>query len=229
MALSGNPVVLGNNANRPAGSVSPVGSSSSTTTDNAIVRWDGTTGTLIQNSAVTVADTTGAMAWDSGQNALLTAASGRSLILQSGGVTALTLDSSQNATFAGEVRGAGNIYITTGSTRLSAAADGVLRISNAAATDFSRLQFGGTSASFPALKRLSAALQVITADDGGYAELHALRLLLSGTTQIRAGTGTPEGAVTAPVGSLFLRTDGGASTTLYVKESGAGNTGWIAK
>ena len=44
-----------------------------------------------------------------------------------------------------------------------------------------------------------------------------------------SGTGTPEGAVTAPVGSLFSRTDGGASTTLYVKESGAGNTGWIAK
>ena len=51
----------------------------------------------------------------------------------------------------------------------------------------------------------------------------------SGTATIRAGTGTPEGAVTATVGSLFMRTDGGASTTLYVKESGSGNTGWIAK
>jgi len=46
---------------------------------------------------------------------------------------------------------------------------------------------------------------------------------------ISSGTGTPESVVTAPIGSLFLRTDGGASTTLYVKESGAGNTGWIAK
>jgi hypothetical protein len=45
----------------------------------------------------------------------------------------------------------------------------------------------------------------------------------------RCGTGTPEGAVTAPVGSLFTRTDGGANTTLYVKESGTGNTGWVAK
>ena len=44
-----------------------------------------------------------------------------------------------------------------------------------------------------------------------------------------SGAGTPEGAVTAPVGSLFTRTDGGASTTLYVKESGTGNTGWVAK
>ena len=46
---------------------------------------------------------------------------------------------------------------------------------------------------------------------------------------IRWGTGTPEGSVTAPVGSLYLRKDGGASTTLYIKESGSGNTGWIAK
>lgn len=43
------------------------------------------------------------------------------------------------------------------------------------------------------------------------------------------GTGTPEGVVTAPVGSTFRRTDGGAGTTFYVKESGAGNTGWVGK
>lgn len=44
-----------------------------------------------------------------------------------------------------------------------------------------------------------------------------------------SGSGSPESVVTAPVGSLYTRTDGGANTTLYVKESGAGNTGWIAK
>jgi hypothetical protein len=42
-------------------------------------------------------------------------------------------------------------------------------------------------------------------------------------------TGSPEGAVVAKVGSLVTRTDGGATTTLYVKESGTGNTGWVAK
>jgi len=44
-----------------------------------------------------------------------------------------------------------------------------------------------------------------------------------------AGAGSPEGAVTAPIGSLYSRTNGGASTSLYVKESGTGNTGWVAK
>lgn len=50
-----------------------------------------------------------------------------------------------------------------------------------------------------------------------------------GTQIIRRGTGSPEGSVTAPVGSLYLRSDGGAGTTFYVKESGTGNTGWVAK
>lgn len=45
---------------------------------------------------------------------------------------------------------------------------------------------------------------------------------------IIASSGAPNGAVTANPGSLFLRRDGGASTTLYVKESGTGNTGWRA-
>lgn len=41
-----------------------------------------------------------------------------------------------------------------------------------------------------------------------------------------AGSGTPEAVVTAPIGSTFHRTDGAAGTSLYIKESGAGNTGW---
>ena len=51
----------------------------------------------------------------------------------------------------------------------------------------------------------------------------------SGSVEIVTGSGTPEGAVSAPVGSLFLRTDGGAGTSLYVKETGSGNTGWAGK
>lgn len=46
---------------------------------------------------------------------------------------------------------------------------------------------------------------------------------------IRAGNGSPEGAIIADVGSLWLRTDGASNTTLYVKESGTSTTGWIPK
>ncbi|HUG46266.1 MAG TPA: hypothetical protein VMK31_07130 [Sphingomicrobium sp.] len=63
-----------------------------------------------------------------------------------------------------------------------------------------------------------------------WANLYAVNLRPGDGTPIwTSGAGTPEGVVTAVVGSLFTRTDGGAGTTLYVKESGTGNTGWAAK
>lgn len=58
---------------------------------------------------------------------------------------------------------------------------------------------------------------------------NAFNLGLDGITITFRNSGTPEGNVTAPVGSLVVRADGGASTTLYVKQSGTGNTGWVAK
>jgi hypothetical protein len=49
------------------------------------------------------------------------------------------------------------------------------------------------------------------------------------TLGVFTGSGTPEGSVTADVGSSYHRTDGGSGTSFYVKESGTGNTGWVAK
>jgi hypothetical protein len=49
------------------------------------------------------------------------------------------------------------------------------------------------------------------------------------TVQMLSGFGTPEGVITANEGSLYLNRFGGAGTTLYIKESGTGNTGWVAK
>jgi hypothetical protein len=46
---------------------------------------------------------------------------------------------------------------------------------------------------------------------------------------ISVGTGNPNGVVSSVVGGLYLRRDGGAGSTLYVKEAGTGNTGWVAK
>ena len=43
------------------------------------------------------------------------------------------------------------------------------------------------------------------------------------------GSGSPEGVVVAAIGSRYSRSDGGSATSLYVKESGTGNTGWVAK
>lgn len=51
----------------------------------------------------------------------------------------------------------------------------------------------------------------------------------TGTALWDSGPGSPEGVLVAGVGSKWTRTDGGANTTLYIKESGSGNTGWVAK
>lgn len=47
-----------------------------------------------------------------------------------------------------------------------------------------------------------------------------------GSSFVKSGAGTPEGAVTGVVGTLYLRTNGSQNTTVYTKESGTGNTGW---
>ncbi|MGR5928591.1 hypothetical protein ACT7C2_13680 [Bacillus pacificus] len=43
------------------------------------------------------------------------------------------------------------------------------------------------------------------------------------------GVGSPEGVITAKVGSEYIRSDGSRGSTYYIKESGTGSTGWIAK
>jgi hypothetical protein len=69
---------------------------------------------------------------------------------------------------------------------------------------------------------------------GGFSSSQAFEVagasITLGGVKITRGTGSPESVVTGSVGDLFLRTDGGASTTLYIKESGsATNTGWVGK
>lgn len=45
---------------------------------------------------------------------------------------------------------------------------------------------------------------------------------------IRRGTGTPEGVVTAAIGTIFQRLDGSSGNTVYLKQAnGGGNTGWV--
>jgi hypothetical protein len=57
------------------------------------------------------------------------------------------------------------------------------------------------------------------------------RLSVVGDLQVKSsgifsGTGSPDGVVTASVGSMYLRTDGSSGQILYVKSNGTGNTGW---
>lgn len=77
---------------------------------------------------------------------------------------------------------------------------------------------GGASAADTYLARQAAGVLQVNS---------ALSIGASGPT-IRAGSGSPEGVVTAPVGSLYMRTDGSTNSSTYYKGSGSGNTGWVA-
>ena len=120
----------------------------------------------------------------------------------------------------GQTLVSGDFYINAG-IRISSPSTGITTLQNFAGNDFIRLQLGGTTASFPAIKKNGATIETRLADDSGFAAEQSL--------YIRFGSGTPEGNVTAPVGAIYSRTDGGANTSFYVKESGAGSTGWVAK
>ena len=83
------------------------------------------------------------------------------------------------------------------------------------------LKLGLNTSAAAGIKRVGTTIQTRLNDDSAFAATQSL--------YDRFGSGTPEAAVTAPVGTTYHRTDGGAGTSLYVKESGTGNTGWVGK
>ena len=115
---------------------------------------------------------------------------------------------------------ANDYYIGTKLT-IRSTVNGNLTLYQHPASGFGLLQLGGTTSSSPAIKRDGAGIDIRLADDSGYGAIQSL--------YDRFGSGSPESVVTAPVGAVYHRTDGGAGTSFYVKESGTGNTGWIAK
>lgn len=91
------------------------------------------------------------------------------------------------------------------------------------------------SASVPALPTVETAILMKVTTSGGAVTVVLDQRVLSATSSapggslIGSGTGSPEGVVTGSIGDIWMRTDGGAGTTMYVKESGTGNTGWRGK
>lgn len=58
---------------------------------------------------------------------------------------------------------------------------------------------------------------------------YSSKYMFTATVGAFHGSGSPKGAVVAGVGSTYHRVDGGAGTCFYVKETGTGNVGWVAK
>lgn len=74
------------------------------------------------------------------------------------------------------------------------------------------------------------SMLVRNADNTAYLVLRPASLVLGSFGQFLVPVnGSPEGVLSAVPGSLAMNTSGGAGTALYVKETGTGNTGWVAK
>jgi hypothetical protein len=101
------------------------------------------------------------------------------------------------------------------STGIGSSGDGLIQLRNNNNQDFNRLQFGGTTSSFPALKRSSATLQVRLADDSADAALSA--------SLFSVGSGAFDGVIGRPNAGVigFARADG---ATTYIAAMGFDGT-----
>lgn len=121
----------------------------------------------------------------------------------------------------GELQISGYITFGVSGARIGGSGTDILTLRDNGGTTFNRLCFGGTTSSFPSIKRSGANFELKLADDSDYTSFQ--------DKYNRIGSGSPEGVVTAPIGAIYHNTTGGAGTSFYVKESGTGNTGWVAK
>lgn len=149
---------------------------------------------------------------------------------------ALTISASGSATFSASLTiGASGNFSFSGRTVISSASNGVLTIWNNAGTDFSRLQLGGATSSFPAIKRNGAAINFRLADDSADCDITAAAITasgplittpqaLSGAGAINLTTGTTAFTSTGAAQALTLAdgTNGQIKTIVHVADGGSG-------
>lgn len=100
--------------------------------------------------------------------------------------------------------------IWQGSTEMSAPADGDWLLTDTASTDFGQMMFGGTTSSYPSLKRSSAGLQVRLADDSGYTTIDASLYKAGGTSGISTTFQTTTRDITVTGGIITANAAGGS-------------------
>lgn len=88
-----------------------------------------------------------------------------------------------NTSTAFKATAGGSFYWSTRSL-MASPSDGVIKLSNNGQTDFTRLQFGGTTSSFPAIKRNATALNFRLADDSADAPITAGAATFSGAVSL---------------------------------------------
>jgi hypothetical protein len=87
-------------------------------------------------------------------------------------------------------------FLFNGRAMINSPASSNIRLTNSAGTSFGLLQFGGTTATYPALRRNSAELQVRLADDSAFGNFQVNNLTINGTC-----TGCPSGGGSGTINS----------------------------
>jgi hypothetical protein len=142
-----------------------------------------------------------------------------------------------NAITSPEMRAdATGVHNWSGRSEMTSPIDGNILLTDAAGTSFNLLQFGGTTSSFPALKRVATTIQSKLADDSALADFQAANIFGS---SIRAGGSSMfywngRSEITSPADGDVLLTDAagtsfgllafGGITSSYpaIKRNGAG-------
>lgn len=108
-----------------------------------------------------------------------------------------------------------------GRTHLKSSADGLLELFNAAETGFTRLNFGGTTSSFPALRRTTTQLDVVLADNSALTSISA-QSFRTDSSNVNAQVGTTYTLVAADNGKVVTLNNAGAITLTVPAGLGAG-------
>ena len=124
----------------------------------------------------------------------------RGLEFQTDGVTRMTISGGGGDTVlvssfsAAGIINTGNRTLWSGKSALSSPADGLLLVTNNGATDFNRIQLGGTADTFPAIKRSTTRIQAVLATtDTTFTNIQGK---LTTDTAFTATTVTPTGFIT---------------------------------
>ena len=154
-------------------------------------------------------------------------------LLRLGGVASFAIDRNNEAMRfnATSSTGGGFWWYANGSAYEStwAAANMVGRLGNLGARTFELFETWADDSNYAGAELSTAGSRYhLKPKAAGTGSIRPVDYFLTDTLAISSGSGSPESVLTRPPGSVYLRTDGGASTVLYLKESGTGNTGWVA-
>lgn len=105
-------------------------------------------------------------------------------------------------------------YRISGKIFIQGSSDGVMLLTNSGGDNFNRMQFGGTSSSFPSIKRNGAEINFRLADDSGFCNIEA------GQIKTGAGTFSSNTLFVSSGGGLFLGYGGGGGNLNLFPNSG---------